>query len=820
MPDIRLITENLADELIEGIGRASGIYIMTSFVMDSGVKLLAPHLEKAIRRGAEVKLLAGDYLHITQPNALRRLLQIEGLELRIWRSRGTSFHPKAYLLDYDSDEGLFIVGSSNMSSSAYKMGFEWNLAMSAQAEPYTFQEALEKFMNSFYHEQTEPVNIETILIYEQQYQEYRDKYPEMTAMVSRMEESELTPMTPEELSSDVMDRDESASVKQEERPMLIPRPAQAMALEELGRTIEEGYDRAITIMPTGLGKTYLAAFFAERFKRVLFIAHREELLHQARRTFKHVMPERSTGLYDGKTKEADKDMVFASIYTLGRKRHRDVFREQSFDLIVVDEFHHAAADTYQAVLQELKTSFLLGVTATPDRMDGKDIYALCDGNVAFSMHFIEAIERGWLSKFHYYGVYDAIDYSKVSWLGTKYDEQELLTEQLQDDVVQRIYQAWLENKLTRTIAFCSSIVQADYLTALFRKQGHQAISLHSNTKEISRPDAIQQLGSGELELIFTVDLFNEGVDIPAVDTLLFVRPTESLTVFTQQVGRGLRTHKGKEVCHIIDLIGNYRNADLKLSLFSPPGAEENSKKKKETFLPAVPEGCSLEFDLQAINLLKELHLKRQPLKEKLHSAYLDVKQQLGRRPSYVELHLHGGMNSKQYRQQFGSYVGMLSWAEELMDEEQLVYEKYKNWLEEVENTNMSKSYKMVILLAMLDRGIEKWNESITAEEAAPFFYHYLMNKEYRKLKDFSDKKTRKLWDYDSDKIGQLISDMPMSKWAGSAKGLIDYDGVHFVVHLDLQEAPVETLEVLYQWTWEIAQYRLAVYFERNHTLVS
>lgn len=809
MPDIKLITENLADELIQGISRASGIYIMTSFVMNSGVKILAPHLEDALARGAEVKLLAGDYLHITQPEALRRLLSIEGLELRIWRSRGTSFHPKAYLLDYDHDEGLFIVGSSNMSLSAFKMGFEWNLAMNAQAEPYTFQEAMDKFMSSFYHENTEPVNQETIQRYEQDYEAYQDKYPELTESISKMEETELTP-PPGDLAS--MD-DLLVSPADSE---LVPRPAQAMALEELDQTMAEGYDRAMAILPTGLGKTYLAAFFATRFKRVLFIAHREELLHQARRSFLHVMPERSAGLYDGITKNADADMVFASIYMLGRKRHREVFREQKFDLIVVDEFHHAAADSYRAVLEELESDFLLGITATPDRMDGKDIYALCGGNIAFYMHFIEAIERGWLSPFRYYGIYDEIDYTKVAWLGTRYDELELLNAQLEKSVVERIYGAWQEHKLTRTLAFCSSIAQADYLADYFRQQGHRVISLHSQTKEMTRAEAIRRLETGELEVIFTVDLFNEGVDIPAVDTLLFVRPTESLTVFTQQVGRGLRLHDGKQVCHIIDLIGNYRNADLKLSLFRRPDeGQSKDKKKREELIPSVPETCQLNLDLKVIDLIQELVRKRQPLKEKLVSAYMDVKKETGRRPVYLELHLHGEMDARLYHKQFGSYVGMLSWAEELTKQEQQLYKRHRDWIEEVEKTPMSKSYKMIVLLAMLERGAEQWYNPMTAQEATPFFYNYLMSKEFRKRKDFSDNKTRKLWVYDAVRTSQLIADMPMTKWAGSSKGMIDFDGTTFEIQLDVSGETPESLQVLYQWMKEIAEYRLAAYFERR-----
>lgn len=807
MPDIKLITENLAGELIPAIGRAAGVYIMTSFVMESGVKILAPHLEAAIARGAEVKLLAGDYLHITQPNALRRLLKIEGLELRIWRSRGTSFHPKAYLLDYDNSEGLFIVGSSNMSSSAFKMGFEWNLAMNAQAEPYTFQEAMEKFMSSFYHENTQPVNAETVLLYEQEYDAYHHKYPELTSLISKMEEAELSP------SSDEPTDDTDKENELDEQLTLTPRPAQAMALDKLNQTLEEGYERAMAVMPTGLGKTYLAAFFAQQFKRILFIAHREELLHQARRSFLHVMPERTSGLYDGKFKEADAEMVFASIYTLSRKRHREVFREQQFDLIVVDEFHHAAADTYRAVLDEIQARFLLGITATPDRMDGKDIYALCDGNVAFEMHFIEAIERGWLSPFHYYGVYDEVDYNQVSWLGTRYDEQELLAQQMQEHVAANIYQAWQKHKLTRTLAFCSSIAQANYLAEYFRKQGHEVISLHSQTREMSRQEAIKRLEQRELEIIFTVDVFNEGVDIPSVDTLLFARPTESLTVFTQQVGRGLRLHDGKQVCHIIDLIGNYRKADLKLSLFQLHREDEG--KKREELLPTAPAGCVIDFDLKVIDLLKEIMRKRQSHQEQIIAAYHELKQELGRRPTYLEMHLQAGVSLGFNRKgSFGSYVGMLHAAGELAEAEEQCYLRYQAWLEEVEKTTMQKSYKMIVMLAMLERGPEAWHQPMTPQDAAPFFHHYLMEKEYRKRIDFSDQKSKRLWEYDSNKTASLIAEMPMTKWAGSSKGLTAFDGERFTITIEIDD---NHQALLHRWTEEIVRYRLHTYFERKES---
>ncbi len=406
-----------------------------------------------------------------------------------------------------------------------------------------------------------------------------------------------------------------------------PRPPQQKALTALQATMEEEYDKAMVVMATGLGKTYLAAFFAQRFKRVLFIAHREEILHQAKKSFQQVMPEGKYGIYNGKVKESDVDGVFASIYTLSMKEHLQVFRPDSFDLIVVDEFHHAAAKSYNRVLQYFQPKFLLGITATPNRMDGKDVYALCDGNVAFQMHFIEAIQHGWLAPFKYYAVYDDTDYSQITWLGSRYDQTELLSAQLRSDTARNILEAWTKHKQTRTIAFCSSIKQAQFLEEYFNQHSYNTVSLHSQSA-INRNEAIQQLQRGEIDVIFTVDLFNEGVDIPPVDTLLFVRPTESLTVFTQQVGRGLRLYDGKDHCTIIDLIGNYRNADIKLSLFNTEGAEEKGKKKPE-IMPVVPDNCEVNLDVHVINLLNELTLKRQPRKEKLLKAYKELKEEMG-----------------------------------------------------------------------------------------------------------------------------------------------------------------------------------------------
>jgi superfamily II DNA or RNA helicase/HKD family nuclease len=802
MSKVHLITKELGKHLIKKIETASTICILTSFVMKSGVEFLRDALKKAADNGADIKICTGDYLFITQPDALEELLSIDDrIATRIWKSNGVSFHPKAYIFQSDNLDCLF-VGSSNLSMSALNNGVEWNLSVSNEKE--IFEDAQSQFLEIFYAGQTVPVNKETIEEYRIGYQVYQRKNPKLAKKWSEIEELNL--MFPSEI--EVLDQPEIINETKETYGEIQPRFAQIEALEELNNTLKEEYNKALVVMATGLGKTYLAAFFAQKFKRILFIAHREEILFQARDSFSKIMPGIQYGIYNGKLKERNADAIFASIYTLSLKAHLKQFRPDEFDLIIVDEFHHAAADSYKRTLEYFQPQFLLGITATPDRNDNKDIYAICEGNVAFRLDFLEAIQRKWLSPFTYFGVYDDTDYSQITWLGNRYDEEELLQVQLKDELAEKILETWKNKKQTRTIGFCSSIRQANFLSNYFNQKGYRTVSLHSQQMEIGRKQAIQELTAGELDIIFTVDLFNEGVDIPAVDTLLFVRPTESLTVFTQQIGRGLRLNPGKETCVIVDLIGNYRNADIKLSLFNT----QLSKGKTNNILPQVPDFCEIDLDVNVINLFEEMARKKQPRRENLFADYMALKRELGRRPSYLELHLQGASDSPNYRQEFQSYVGFLKWSEELSDREIEVFEQYENWLIEVEKTVMSKSYKMIVLLAMLQSGPTDWYKPISSQEIAPFFHQYLTEKEYRKRIDFSDKGAKKLWDYDENGVSKLIETMPITKWSGSSKGLISYENDLFTLNFDVAK---EDEEILFGWTEEICEYRLHYHFERK-----
>ncbi|WAA13355.1 DEAD/DEAH box helicase family protein [Fervidibacillus halotolerans] len=787
---MKLITANLINELTHLTEDAIHICWITAFAMKSGVSLILPTLKKAHDRGCEIQLLVGDYLYITQPEALKILLEnLPNAEIRMYRSYGKSFHPKAYLFRHQTSQHV-IVGSSNLSQSALTSGVEWNL-YTVNLE--TFEKSVEEFHRLFYSIHTIPINKETLKEYEISFSEAN----KITPLSTKWDDYESTKLMygVEQSSPVVTEETDSYDI-------IVPRPAQKLALDALDETIEQGYDKALTVLATGLGKTYLAAFFAKRFNRILFIAHRDEILQQAKKAFKQIHPNKSHGYFNAKEKDIKSEFIFASIFTISQKYHLNKFQKDDFDLIVIDEFHHAVAKTYSRVIDYFTPKFLLGITATPDRLDNQDVYSICDGNVAIQIHFLDAIARKWLSPFHYYGIKDEIDYSQIKWLGNHYDEEELLKEQLQNRVVEKVFNEWIKYKQTKTLAFCSSVKQAKYLCNYFKNKNIKAEVLTGQNSHLERKNIREKFTNGEIEIIFTVDLFNEGVDIPTVDTLLFIRPTESISIFTQQIGRGLRIAEGKTHCVIIDFIGNYRNVDRKLRVFKPT-LKPNEPLRIRTVENIPMTDCTLNFDLEAINLLEEMVKRNRTYRQQIIDAYFNLKLELGRRPTYLEMYLKSNVYELNLSREFGSYIGMLYEADELSDSEINVFNRFKDLLHEIEKTAMSKSYKMVVLKSMLERGKQSWYKAITAEKVAPFFQKYLSVKKRNSIDPV---------DPDIKKVISLIERMPMKKWANSSKGFVTFENKQFQFEI---EVPSSMEETLFQWVNEICEYRLHRYFERK-----
>ncbi|MCY0864225.1 MAG: DEAD/DEAH box helicase family protein [Sulfobacillus sp.] len=799
MNNPRLVTRHLGALVNRLTADAKGIYLLLAFIRSSGVDEIFPALSAAVQAGADIKILTGDYLWITEPEALDRLLTLgPQVEIRLWHTDGQAFHPKAFLFESETTLHV-IIGSSNLSRSAVTTGVEWNVLV----EDAVFEEEdpVTEFMRLFYAEQTVPVNPVTI----EEYRRRRDMVYRDYPTVERIwaESAAWAGEEPVDLS-------ETDGGSPEELPL---RPVQHEALQALSDALQEGYRRGLVVLPTGLGKTYLAAFFARQFRRVLFIAHRDEILRQAAYTFHRVLPDRSIAFYTGSQKGVA-DMVFASVFTLAGKRHRERFLPDTFDLVVVDEFHHAAAQSYEALLNYFAPRFLLGLTATPERMDNKDVYALCDGNLVYEEKLPDAIRKKWLVPFHYYGVHDPIDYRTIPWRGTRYDEEALERAQTQESYAAWILSAWKHHRQSRTLAFCAGVAQAEYLAAYFSRHGEAAQALTGKNTLDERRRVLAELERGDLSIIFSVDLFNEGLDIPATDTILLVRPTDSSVVFLQQIGRGLRTFGDKTHCTIIDFVGNYRNADERfavLGVAEPFAALQTGADGMAVITRGLPPDCFIAVDLQVMDVLRELEKRRSSPERLAIKALRALKADLGRRPTYLEFHLKSGVDGKLVKQFFKSYPGLLAAAAELNPFETLVYEKARNWFEVVEKTSMSQSYKMVLLKTMLDRGPERWDEPVAPRELAPGFYAYLHDngfwmRETQRQPIFRDR-------YEEKAVVGVLVKNPVKFLSEAHPECFSYaDGLFRIRH---GGNTVEERQLIARWTREIVEYRLHRHFDRE-----
>lgn len=787
-----LITYNLVNSIKEQCKTAKQISLLIAFVMESGVKLIINDLKEAALNGAEIQILVGDYLYITQPKALELLVkELPSAEIRMYLSGSKSFHPKAYLFRSETDQQI-IVGSSNISKSALTDGVEWNLKV---VDNDTYEEAIELFTNLFISKNTIPINNETIKIYKEKYDEAR---PVMGFTKNLEVEKELSIMY-DSVSEPISLVQESTTIYE---TAIEPRHAQVIALEKLEKTVQQGYDKALVVLATGLGKTYLAAFFAKKYKKILFVVHRDEIIQQAMEAFRKVHPDKTIGLYNRVEKNRTSDILFASVATISRAYHYNKFKKDEFDLIIIDEFHHAAANTYQKIINYFEPGFLLGITATPDRLDNRDIYGICDNNVAIHINFLDAIANNWLSPFKYYGIKDEIDYSTIKLIGNYYDQEELLKAQIQTEYLEKVFREWSIKKQSRTIGFCSSIKQAKFMCEYFISKGIEACTVFGETNSLERLTRRRQLIDGEIEIIFTVDLYNEGVDIPNVDTLLFLRPTESITVFTQQLGRGLRLSEGKSHCVVIDFIGNYKNADMKLKVLKPDIFEKKLKNDKKSY-SMVFCNCEINLELSLVNLLDEMIKKYKNKKQLLLESYYDLKIDFGRRLTYEEFYLNAPFEDVPVTKFYDTYFHLLKEASELSLKEVKILEKYKDLFKEIEKTKMDRSYKMVLLLAMLQRGDKDWFKQIKAEEVVPFFENYLSKGARKQIDNIPT---------DSKEVRNIIYRNPITTWGKKNNPWITLINEEFSFNIKPEE---DEANILYDWVKQICHYRLTDYFRKK-----
>lgn len=436
-----------------------------------------------------------------------------------------------------------------------------------------------------------------------------------------------------------------------EKPNII----QIEALKKLKQTKQKGNNKYLVVLPSGIGKTYLSAFETVNFKgRVLYLVHRREILEQAAKVFKkvHNIDESEIGFYDRYSKNLSNNLIFATIQCISRKKALYKIDQSHFDYIILDEWHHVAAKTYKRVLEYFNPKFLLGMTATPFRFDKKNILKRVKENIPYKVELKYAIEKGFLSPFIYYGLWDNIDYSDIKWKGNKYTERDLNKKLLvnsRDKAIVKEFKKRIKKRIC--IGFCCSIKHIERCVKKFNKAGIKSVGLSYKTPFEKRRKLIEDFRKGIYQVVFTKDIFNEGVDFPEVEALLFLRPTFSKTIFLQQLGRGLRIKKGKKNVIVLDFIGNYKSAyKIKdwLKDIKPQGIGRGLQKIEYNY--SIPK---VYFDKRVINLFKEL---KPATKDDLILDYKKVKYKIGKIPSALDYHHYGKYDRSRFDRLWGSWL--------------------------------------------------------------------------------------------------------------------------------------------------------------------
>ena len=773
-------------KLCHAIHISGQVDMAVAFVKTTGLNLLLPDLLDVLRKQrqpapARVRILTSDYLDITDPEALRKLLLLQdhGAQVGVYESKGSSFHMKAYLFAGGGQSGRSgeywgraFIGSSNISRQALQDGLEWNYQIDYPPEA-GYLEAASRFEELFRHPRVVPLTDHWI-----------DEYAKRRVPPPRA----IAP----------------GSTEQEPSP--TPNDVQKAALAALDQTRQEGYSRGIVVLATGLGKTWLSAFDAKQLgaRRILFVAHREEILNQAAETFVRIKPESRVGFYMGKRRDHSVDILCASIQTLGKEVHLERFSRQHFDYIVVDEFHHAAAPTYHRILNYFAPQFLLGLTATPDRTDRSDILSLCDDNLVYEYPLFDGVRGRFLVPFNYFGIYDeTVEYREIPWRNGKFDPNLLANKLATIARADHALRIWNQHKQVRTLAFCVSRLHADFMADYFHRNDVRAASVHGESK-ISRGEALESLETGNLDIIFSVDLFNEGVDLPAIDTVLLLRPTESKVLFLQQIGRGLRKSSGKDRLVILDFVGNHQSF-----LHKPQALMGQSMtmreladfaRKAEQNRLDLPEGCFVNYDLEVIDFLKGLD------KKGAEKDYQVLKDTLGRRPTLTEYY-HFGANIAQTRKQHGSWFGLLSDMGDLSEAEEALMAAHKGFFVEVETTSMSKSFKMILLEAF--QSLDGWQAGVGLPELAQASWQ-IIKRRPRLFSEIADS-VRQL-DGRSNEWQQYWKRNPVKHWINKSPVIFNVEGGRIESAFSVESSKLAYFESMVK---ELIDYRLASYEARK-----
>ena len=612
-------------------------YFIVSFIRYSGIQLLISTLDELGKQGIQGEIITSVYLNITDSKALQKLLSYKNIKVKIYNNSNESFHTKAYLFEKEKYHSV-VIGSSNISQSALYSAEEWNVKLTDSSFFNIYKKSLNQFEKLWHSNEAIELT-----------QDFIDEYEKYKKSVNAQNTFDYR------------------KTKIEQENEFVPNSMQKRVLQKLKETRINGNKKGLVISATGTGKTYLAAMDIKQFFEInsntenklfkindkksktsnikfLFIAHREELLENAINVFSKILKidKNEFGKIYGGLKEIDKSIIFASIQSL--RNCYNEFKTSFFDYIIVDEFHHSMSDSYLKTLSYFNPKFLLGLTATPKRMDGKDILLLCDYNVVDEIGIKEALEEDLIVPFHYFGVNDyTINYDNIPYKNGKYNEKILLENLLlntrTDYIVEKINKFGFDGDELSAVAFCQNIEHAFFMKEEFSKKGYKSAVITANTSSNERSEILEKFKNKKIEILCVVDILNEGIDIPTINLLLFLRPTMSSTIFIQQIGRGLRKAKNKDFVTIIDFIGNHKKDYLLINYFSSEVDNKDTlftKKEKiineiKNQFSNIPKSCYVELDRicqnRIIEKIEKINFSSKNILKEMYSSY---KQEIGK----------------------------------------------------------------------------------------------------------------------------------------------------------------------------------------------
>lgn len=598
-----------------------------AFVTQDGLNALKSHLSDLADKGIGGRLLTSTYLGFNDPYVFYSLLRIPNLEVRISRKNG--FHSKGYLFEHDNYQS-FVIGSSNLTMNALKLNYEWNILLTSRDHGEIISD-IRTHLDAEW-ELAIPLTRQWLASYEQVYK-------------PRLKAEQMEILTDPEVP--------------EKESYIVPNKMQQLALQNLKELRESGEQKGLVISATGTGKTYLAGFDVAqvRPKHMLFIVHREQILNKARESFQRILGglDSDYGVLSGTSKDLQAKYLFATIQSISRGKYLYQFARESFDYVLIDEVHKAGADSYLKILDYFKPKFLLGMTATPERTDNFNIYELFDYNIAYEIRLQEALEEDLLCPFHYFGV---TDYATIT---ESTDLKYLANTERAQFLLKKINYYGCSRNNPKALVFCSRKEEAQKLCQLFNEQNARAAYLTGDHSIEERERVVEQLEAGEIQFIFTVDIFNEGIDIPKINQVIMLRNTQSSIIFIQQLGRGLRKDSSKDFVTIIDFIGNYQNNYMIPMALSGDISRNKNNLRKDTFDTTYITGLSsVNFETiakeriyQSIDAVKLDDMKS------LREIFRNLKNRINRVPYLKDYLEYGVVDPLIIATKFSSYYDFL-----------------------------------------------------------------------------------------------------------------------------------------------------------------